>query len=64
MSNIYLHKLDEFVEQVLIPEYTRGKLRHRSLAYRRVERELARARRQGDRAAARSLRRQLFQLPS
>ena len=24
LSNIYLHKLDEFVETVLIPEYTRG----------------------------------------
>ena len=24
LSNIYLHKLDEFVEQELIPQYTRG----------------------------------------
>ncbi len=24
LSNIYLHKLDEFVETVLIPQYTRG----------------------------------------
>ena len=24
LSNIYLHRLDEFVETVLIPEYTRG----------------------------------------
>ena len=64
LSNIYLHKLDMFVEQVLIPEYTRGRLRHRSLAYRKVERDLAKARRAGDRAAARSLRRELFSLPS
>ena len=64
LSNIYLHKLDMFVEQVLIPEYTRGRLRHRSLAYRKVERDLAKARRDGDRAAARSLRRELFSLPS
>ena len=27
MSNIYLHRLDEFVETVLIPEYTRGRIR-------------------------------------
>ena len=26
LSNIYLHKLDVFVEHVLIPEYTRGRL--------------------------------------
>lgn len=36
LSNIYLHKLDDFVETVLIPEYTRGKLRARNLAYRKV----------------------------
>ena len=24
LSNIYLHKLDEFIEQELIPQYTRG----------------------------------------
>ena len=24
LSNIYLHKLDEFVEKELIPRYTRG----------------------------------------
>ena len=27
LSNIYLHKLDNFVETVLIPEYTRGRVR-------------------------------------
>ena len=25
LSNIYLHRLDTFVETVLIPEYTRGR---------------------------------------
>ena len=33
LSNIYLHKLDQFVETVLIPEYTRGKRRARNPAY-------------------------------
>lgn len=37
LSNIYLHKLDDFVEDVLIPEYTRGRLRKRNPAYRSVE---------------------------
>jgi group II intron reverse transcriptase/maturase len=64
LSNIYLHKLDMFVEHVLIPEYTRGRLRHRNLAYRKAERDLAKARRNGDRAAARSARRELLSLPS
>ena len=64
LSNIYLHKLDDFVEQILIPDYTRGRLRQRNLAYRKVERGLAKARRRGDRHQARSLRGQLLSLPS
>jgi hypothetical protein len=64
MSNIYLHKLDVFVETVLIPEYSRGRLRARSPEYRAVEYAIARARRKGDRAEVRSLYRQLHSLPS
>ena len=64
MSNIYLHRLDHFVETVLIPEYTRGKLRARNPAYRKVEQEIARGRRRGDRAKVRSLYRRLHSLPS
>jgi retron-type reverse transcriptase len=32
LSNIYLHQLDDFVETVLIPEYTRGDRRARNLS--------------------------------
>lgn len=64
LSNIYLHKLDVYVENVLMPEYTRGKLRARNPEYRRVEAAIGRARKQGDRAGARALRRQLHGLPS
>lgn len=63
-SNIYLHKLDVFVETVLIPEYTRGKLRATNPEYRKVEHAIARARRKGDRAEVRSLYRRLHSLPS
>jgi group II intron reverse transcriptase/maturase len=64
LSNIYLHKLDEFVETVLVPDYTRGRLRVRNPEYRAVERAIARARRRGDRAEVRSLYRRLHSLPS
>jgi group II intron reverse transcriptase/maturase len=64
LSNIYLHKLDVFVETVLIPEYTRGRLRASNPEYRKVEHAIARARRKGDRAAVRSLYRRLHSLPS
>jgi group II intron reverse transcriptase/maturase len=64
LSNIYLHKLDDFVETVLIPEYTRGRLRAKNPEYRAVEREIVKARRRGDRAEVRSLYRRLHSLPS
>ena len=64
MSSIYLHKLDRFVEAVLIPEYTRGRLRGRNPAHRTVEQAIARARRRGDRTEVRSLYRRLHSLPS
>ncbi len=64
LSNIYLHKLDVFIEQVLIPEYTRGRLRARNPEYRSVEHAIARARRRGDRTQVRALYRQLHSLPS
>ena len=63
LSNIYLHKLDEFVETVLIPKYTQGASRKRNPAYIRVRSRLAYARRCGRRARVRQLRRQLRDLP-
>ncbi|MFF0067264.1 reverse transcriptase domain-containing protein [Streptomyces sp. NPDC005279] len=64
LSNIYLHKLDEFVETVLIPEYTRGKRRARNPAYLELQNLLAKARRRGDRVQARALRQRMVSLPS
>ena len=64
LSNIYLHRLDTFVEQVLIPEYNRGAERVKNPAYRKVQKAMIRARERGDRAEARSLRKQLRSLPS
>jgi group II intron reverse transcriptase/maturase len=64
LSNIYLHKLDIFAETVLMPEYTRGKLRERNPEYRRVETEIRQARRRGDHAGVRALRKRLHSLPS
>jgi group II intron reverse transcriptase/maturase len=64
LSNIYLHKLDTFVETVLIPQYTRGKLRASNPEYKKVASALARARKSSDHAKARELRKRLRNLPS
>ena len=64
LSNIYLHKLDRFVETVLIPQYTRGGRRARNPAYLQVASDLAKARRRGDRTQARVLLQAMRALPS
>ena len=64
LSNIYLDRLDKFVETVLIPQYTRGEHRKPNPAYVEVRNAFKRARYRGDRAAARSLRKQRRSLPS
>ncbi|MGH3569904.1 MAG: hypothetical protein ACRDRH_28610, partial [Pseudonocardia sp.] len=64
LSNIYLHKLDVYVETVLIPQYTRGTHRRRNPEYERIHSRMRRARARGDRAQARDLRRRLRRLPS
>ncbi|NUK55555.1 maturase [Streptomyces lunaelactis] len=37
LSNIYMDRLDTFVEKVLIPEYTRGATRRRNPEYQKLE---------------------------
>jgi group II intron reverse transcriptase/maturase len=64
LANIYLHKLDVFVEKVLIPEYTRGERRANNPAYQKVVRALRHARKSGDRTLVRELRKRLHSLPS
>ena len=64
LSNVYLHKLDEFVEQELIPKYTQGERRRTNPEYRNTANRRVSARRRGDRAAARDLEKQLRALPS
>jgi group II intron reverse transcriptase/maturase len=48
LANVYLHKLDEFVEDTLIPEYTRGKTRRSNPEYTAITRAMAKAKADGD----------------
>ncbi len=63
LSNIYLDKLDKFVENTLIPQYTKGRLRRVNPQYRKLNDQRQRARRRGDRATARQLLRQMRAVP-
>jgi Type II intron maturase/AI2M/AI1M-like, HNH endonuclease len=64
LSNIYLNKLDVFVETVLIPQHTRGRSRRHNPQYRSIQNRMARARTRGDRDTVPELQRSLRQLPS
>ena len=64
LSNIYLDRLDKFVETILMPEYNRGALRKHNPEYQRVQWAVTRARHRGDDAAVRELRKQQRSLPS
>jgi group II intron reverse transcriptase/maturase len=64
LSNIYLDRLDQFVETILIPEYNRKALRKHNPEYQRVQWAVTRARHRGDDAAVRELRKQQRSLPS
>jgi group II intron reverse transcriptase/maturase len=64
LSNIYLAKLDQFVETVLIPQHTKGKVRRLSPAYNKANKALVDARKRGDRATARIVRREKRRMPA
>jgi group II intron reverse transcriptase/maturase len=55
LSNIYLDRLDKYAETQLLPMFNRGKRRVENPAYERASAAIRRARRQGDRAAVRTL---------
>ena len=64
LSNIYLDRLDQYVEQRLLPEYNSGRRRRRNRAYEVAGNAIARARRHRDRAEVHRLALARRQLPS
>ena len=63
LSNIYLDKLDTYVEQELLPAFTRGEQRQRNPIYNRLRVREQYYRKQGNRGKARELRRERQILP-
>jgi len=64
LANIYLHQLDEFIEDELIPQYTRGERRAPNLEYYRLGYQIKCARERGDDAVVREIEQRRRQLPS
>jgi group II intron reverse transcriptase/maturase len=64
LSNVYLDRLDKFVEQTLIPQNTRGVRRKFDPEYKRLSGAIERGRKRGDREGVRRLRKQRRHVPS
>ncbi|HSH82425.1 MAG TPA: reverse transcriptase domain-containing protein [Herpetosiphonaceae bacterium] len=64
LANIYLDRLDRFVETTLLPAHTRGTNRARNREYYRLSARASKLRRQGRREEARTVRAQMQRLPS
>ncbi len=63
LSNIYLDRLDKYVEQALLPAFTRGEQRQRNPRYNRLRGREQYYRKQGNREKALELRKQRQVLP-
>jgi len=64
LSNIYLDRLDKFVETVLLPAYNREAKRKSNRSYEQLRRQAKKLVKAGHYREARLLRRQMRQLPS
>ncbi len=64
LSNIYLDRLDEYVEAELLPAYNRGERRRPYLPYMRAHKAAWKLERNGQREGTRQMRRELQKLPS
>ena len=64
LSNIYLDRLDKYVETVLIPAHTRGTARQKNPAWTRLKNQASYHRKKGNHVLAAQLRKQMQQLPS
>ena len=56
LANVYLDRLDRFVEGVLLPDYNRGRQRRRNPEYRSINERMVRLRKAGRGKEAASLR--------
>jgi group II intron reverse transcriptase/maturase len=64
LANLYLDKLDKFVETVLIPEYTKGTKRKANKAYEKLMHRATYLSKTGRQEEAQVVRRQAQKLPS
>jgi len=63
LANLYLNELDQFVEDSLIPQYTKGRQRGYHPPYRHINYRLEQARKKGDRQTIKQLEQRRRTIP-
>jgi group II intron reverse transcriptase/maturase len=64
LSNIYLNKFDQYIEQKLIPDHTEGKVRADNKSYKALAAKIYRLKKIGKTKEVKQLQKQLKELPS
>ena len=64
LANIVLNELDKFVENELLSQYNRGKRRKKTPEFQRVQDNIKRAKKKGDRERVKELTKELRRIPS
>ncbi|HEY4386308.1 MAG TPA: reverse transcriptase domain-containing protein [Ktedonobacteraceae bacterium] len=64
LANLYLDKLDTYIEKTLVPAYTRGERRRANPEYRSLNRKANNLRKQGQMKEAKELKKQYQRIPS
>ena len=64
LSNIYMDRLDRYVQETVMPDYTRGKERKANPTYKNLRGQAAYYRKKGNLERAKTIRREFQKLPS
>lgn len=64
LANIYLNEFDQWIENTLIPQYTKGKRQKSNPVYNRMNAEISKARKNGDMQTAHKLEVERRNIPS
>ncbi len=64
LANIYLDKMDKYIEKTLLEKHNRGDYRKFSLEYTRIQNRMKRCRKKGEMEKAHQYRKELQKLPS
>lgn len=64
LANIFLNELDQYIEEKLMPDYNKDRLRRIDPEYQKIENRILRARKKGEKESVKELEMQRRQIPS